>query len=202
MPLIPPGYGQITIVIKRTGDLDPYNCTLGVKIKTGTSPLAQLNKWVPLVKTPMQGNLGASDTLDRIDLAYESAGEIARVTVPVNGAGVLASTTMLPQNCAALIQKSSGQGGRAGRGRMYWPALGEGDVDSIGVLSSTAITRLLGITSAFDSALTSEPLTFESYVILHAAPTPEHPDTPPDPYVIIQWTVSALMATQRRRMRK
>jgi len=101
----------------------------------------------------------------------------------------------LPQNTAFLLRKRSALGGRRGRGRMYWPPafLGEDSISSVGLMGEAQRSAIEGrmIVATAAPAGTGR-------VILHA---PEV-GAPTAPTPITALSLDALVATQRRRLRR
>lgn len=115
--------------------------------------------------------------------------------------GIFSSTTpgagsnaTVSPNTAALIQKQTSFGGRAGRGRAYFPAVPEAQVNEAGVLSSTWVTGLATELEGMRTAWASADLID---VVLHGADSPLS-----TPSAINSVSVSPTMATQRRRLRR
>lgn len=107
--------------------------------------------------------------------------------------GILSGGAM-PPNCAILIRKTTGVGGRRNRGRMFVPPIypPEGNVGQGGSIADPQVDNLNLWWGAFRTALVTAGL---QPVIFHSEPpfTPT-PDT--------SWIVQDLIATQRRRLRK
>lgn len=105
-----------------------------------------------------------------------------------------------PANCTVLVKKLTNLGGRANRGRNYWPGMvADGQVDEVGTLDPAVV---IGLQSAFvdffgdvasGNGATTSPCPM---VILHdeASPTTE-------PTTISAVQVMSIIATQRRRIR-
>lgn len=102
-------------------------------------------------------------------------------------------------NVALLVRKTTAFGGRRGSGRTYWPWGGEGSLLSnsqwsptfIGIAQTAADTLLSGM-EGFDvyPVLLHTPVVIDDVVV-------ELPPTPVD-----SWSVQAVAATQRRRLRR
>jgi hypothetical protein len=112
--------------------------------------------------------------------------------------GTNAGIATPPQNCALLVQKRTERGGRAGRGRMFWPLfqISETSVSPAGVVGSVEVT---GWQDAMDDLLVNLNAVSQPMHLLHSAP-PVGPPLPPDPVtaLIVQTTI----ATQRNRLRR
>lgn len=120
----------------------------------------------------------------------ESTGPSAARTVTSPGT----QPTPPPPNTCTLITKNTAFGGRAGRGRMYLPTCGEGDISADGLLGSSFVTGRQTDIDNFGAGLALALLT---PVVLHGAGSPI---TTPSP--ITSFTVQNKVATQRRRLRR
>lgn len=119
-----------------------------------------------------------------------SSGDLSGVGVGTASGG--ATINSPPPNAAVLVTKSTNTGGRRGRGRMYWPwAADESTVGEGGVWAGSAVANFQAACDDFLADLTTADLPM---VILHrdgGVPSP-----------VTQLTVQALLATQRRRLRR
>lgn len=196
--IIPVGYSNVTFVILRSGDLDPYTTSFGVELTdSGSFDPVQAATDALAFGNAAKPNLAVSDTIQEIDWAYNTGLGVTEAVSVLGIAGSLAAgSSILPQNCAALLQKRSPFPGRKGRGRMYWPTLAEADVDPVGNLTGTAITRLVTMLSSWKSTCGSSPQ-INTQVLFHS--TGDVGTSVPYP---INIGVSPLMATQRRRLRR
>jgi hypothetical protein len=98
-----------------------------------------------------------------------------------------------PVNVAFLLQKHTARGGRMGRGRCFLPPIwtDESNVDAGGVITSFDLSLMQALwTNALTDLLASDC----PPVLLHAD------GSTPDP--ITSWTISDVVATQRRRLRR
>lgn len=195
MAFIPPSHANATFVVQRAGDTDPYTTSLGLLFNSGTFDTAQADSLAAAFKTAALPSLSTADTLVSIDYDYnEISGVLAYSSVQnAVGTGPPASGTMT-QNVAALFVKRTALPGRKGRGRMFWPFVGDADVDAVGALSPGAVTRYTTMLTAWKTAITSNTA-FDSPVLFHQTSTPA-------PTAITSFTVSPLVATQRRRLRR
>lgn len=110
---------------------------------------------------------------------------------PISG---LLTGGAVPSNCAVLIAKQTGLGGRRNKGRMYIPPVwpNESAVSARGVLTTTDAGTLATRWNQFRTACATAGL---PWVLLHS-------EVPFTPTPITALTVSTQMATQRRRMRR
>jgi len=97
-------------------------------------------------------------------------------------------------NTAILVQKVTDAGGRAGRGRLYWPAAVETDINSAGTYAATPLGVLQTAFNTFRTQLIASDL---SPILLHGENSPLE-----SPTLITSFTVSSTVATQRRRLRR
>jgi len=96
-----------------------------------------------------------------------------------------------PPNTCLLAHKITTLGGRAGRGRMYWPSLGVGDINEAGVINGVS---LASFNVGFSDFLLGMTASFFPMVLLHTDPVLA-------PTQVIALTCDPIAATQRRRMR-
>lgn len=196
MPAIPPGWANMTWVIARAGDLEPYTTSCGLELGGGGFAVTDAIALTDAIETTTRACLGTTETFVRVDYAYNEGDGVQEYSDDVNLLGTLASsTTLAPQNTAALIQKGTQRPGRSGRGRMYWPTLTDADVDNTGVIAPAVKTRLNAMLNALMAAISAAD-GFVWPVVLHSTSAGGDPDR------ITSFTVSSLAATQRRRMRK
>lgn len=110
--------------------------------------------------------------------------------VQVGGTGGSAASPAITY----LVLKHTNLGGRAGRGRMYLPGVTEAAVGIDGTVDETKRDAVEDGITDFGAVLS---VAFVDLVILHG---PESPLAVPTP--ITSFTVSSMVATQRRRQRR
>lgn len=117
--------------------------------------------------------------------------QLAEHNVNVQGTGIGDATP--PPNCAVLVKKVTGLGGRKHRGRFFWPPsfLDEADVTPAGFLESGAITNH---STKFTQWLAAMILGGVQPFVLHSNIL----DAPTE---ITAFQLSSQLATQRTRMR-
>lgn len=146
--------------------------------------------------------VAAAQTADLADLTMNGALLSAEVklgpsltgpsAVAPIGVGSLTGDLVSP-NVAVLVRKLTASGGRAGRGRFYWPFIQEAAVDSSGAIGSSTLDLYQGVFTAFRNALEANDV---PPVLLHGAASPIT-----EPSSITAFTVDGRVATQRRRLR-
>jgi hypothetical protein len=195
MAFIPAFTSNITWVVQRTGDTDPYTTSLACSFGPGPFDTAAADALATSLAVATLPNLSTADTLVQIDFDYnDGLGTLSYSNVRNSiGTGATASATMV-QNTAALFLKRTALPGRQGRGRMFWPYMQDTDVDAVGGLTGAAVTRYQTMITAWRTAITSSSH-FNEPMLLHTTSTPDA--TP-----ITSITVSPLAATQRRRLRR
>jgi hypothetical protein len=99
---------------------------------------------------------------------------------------------------AVLINKSTGLGGRRGRGRMFFPGISESVIGTGGFLLPATVTSLQSAFTQFNNAMTSAGQPLE---ILHRY-DPALGESPMAPTGVLSLDVQALAGTQRQRMRR
>lgn len=99
-----------------------------------------------------------------------------------------------PPNTAILVRKVTPQGGRAGRGRFYFPGVSELDAQGGGNLDPEERSNLQDV---LDDVLEKHSVAEIPWVLLHGAGSPIS-----IPTVITSLQVDGRLATQRRRLRR
>lgn len=194
MPLIPPGYCQITWRATNEANGQIMNTSLGASVE-GLSQDAVDSTENAFWDNEMGGlmwegwhsigclvKVGTSDPSEPI--TYESRNQ---------GVGEATGAPSSPQ-VAVLVKKTTLRGGRRGRGRMYIPGPqelwvnGGGQIDPAGLLAyQSAVTDLQEQLELLGC--------YPSLYILHTTAA----DGPPDE--IVSMGVEGMVATQRRRLR-
>ncbi len=196
--LIPAGFVQYALRVKHDNDPELMIMTCGHDVQGATgTPAGDLDAiagaWQNLLTNlctravfqDIVGYYGTSDPNERIVV------EVAR-----GGRGAQPDQ-MLPQNVAMLVKKTTNQGGRRGRGRMFFPhLLAESTVDETGNIGQSTVTAyqdLLNTVRTQLAAIGGGP------VLLHATSLTSvaGPPTPVNAFVL-----SSVVATQRRRLRR
>jgi hypothetical protein len=114
----------------------------------------------------------------------------------VSSGSVVAGTesgSSVPANTAVIVRKVTAAGGRAGRGRFYFPGIAENRVDGGGNIDGTYVDGLQTACGTFLADMVAAGL---PPVLLHAAGSPITDPTP-----ITALTVLSRCGTQRDRMR-
>jgi hypothetical protein len=194
--VIPPGFGQAVIHMSVVGSPREMLMTFGFE-PVSTDPGAHAFE----IHTALTA-AGRPMTSASIATGYSYRGVSVTemsLTGPVIGnfeANVVgsAATPPPPSNCAVLVRKRTTEGGRRNRGRMFIPPfqVSEGGVDQAGVIQAATVTAIATSWNAFWNALTTAAL---PQFLLHS----EGPFTPT---AIVGYEYQALLATQRRRMRR
>jgi len=192
--IIPAGYAQANY--RFTGAAVP----LGAQITLGLDPDVAVDVTecaTLLVETWNAGNMdeyyGSNCVLVGVDVKYgpNDVGPSATGETATPGVG---SSTTVPPNVSVLIQKRTALGGHAGRGRLYFPAVPENQVDASGLVSSTWID---GLNTEWADMATAWGAGGVTPVVLHSLGSPLSTPTP-----ITAFVTAAQCATQRRRNRR
>jgi hypothetical protein len=184
------------------GDAEPFVCTYGVALDPGaaapdvnaianqlrTNWATNINPLMPSIITQLQTEVHAK---------FSGSPDLVVGVSATTTTGAGSSTALVPQNCAHLIHKRSNAGGRAGRGRMYLPAVIEANVDAVGALTSawmgTVNSALTALLAGTDGTLT------DGMVILHDS---HGAAAAASPYKVTALSCDPIIATQRRRLRR
>lgn len=192
--IIPPGFAQALLKFSLSGDPEEMVVTFGVDT-TG------------VVTPDMNGAIVVSEAfLEHFPASVFSSAYVFKGTKllvgqdggppaiydeprSVQGTAVLA---ILPSNCAILVKKTTGLGGRRGRGRMYWPPmfLNESAVDGNGIIDESNRAGINTRMEAFRTEL--------GMVLFHDS---LGAGIEPPPTTVGSLVVDQRIATQRRRMR-
>jgi hypothetical protein len=199
MPLIPVGSYEATLIWQRTGA--PRQATIALGL-TDDVPGNRLPSVVADAVYAAATNVASIAAASFMATTYSFLGvSVTRQTetgpligqklVTVAGTSVV---EVMPPNCAVLINKSTGAGGRRNRGRFFAPPYypPESGVDANGVIAGAGITNLQGRWSDFNTRLISAGL----------LPVLFHSEAPYTPTPVGAFNVQPTIATQRRRLRK
>lgn len=198
--VIPPGTGQASVEMRNDGDPEPWYVTFGVDLTDvgGDYQLAALSLTSTFALT-IGLQLHTSTKVTGCNLLVGQDGPdrlVVRYNTSIAGTSTAA---MLPQNCAALYDKTTGRAGRRGKGRFFVPnILKEADVSQVGVIDSSALADLQIQADAFLTRLAEpEPSQVATpMVLLHnTGPGSTLPDE------VTRLNVQNVISTQRRRLR-
>lgn len=189
--IIPVGYAQVNYIFGGDGLPHGAQVTFGVDNRDSDADALTV---ATEASTAWTGNIQAATNQHVTLLSVlakkgpNSTGASAEISVGEAGAN---TTGDFQPNCCALVKKITALGGRHGRGRTYWPVLGESDIDNAGVVKSTFLSGFQGAVDDWLDALAAANLPL---VLLHASasvsPTP-----------VTSLSVETVIATQRRRLR-
>ena len=193
MVAIPDGFAQINWKFTGTSVPNGAEVTMGVAIGTFTGTPEDAADaagvvWNDEILPGQSNTITLSSVLCKFGpTATGPSGEVAF--------GVAGGQSQVPEapQVAALVQKRTGLGGRAGRGRMFVPGLGENLVLAGGIFSPTVIASYQ---AAYDALLAGLATADLIPVVLHGAGSPLS-----TPTVITSLQLMPLVATQRRRLR-
>ena len=193
MAVIPSGFAQINWKFTGTSAPRGAEVTLGVNISSFAGSAADA---AAAAITAYNDNVDpitpATVTLASVLVKFGPNATGPSAEVPSGNAGSGGGASASP-NVAWLVHKVTALGGRAGRGRMYWPGVQESEVDPSGTLSSAFVT---GAQTAMDGFLADLGTALLIPVVLHSETSPLSAPT-----TITELTVDGVAATQRRRMR-
>lgn len=191
---IPVDYAQTNWIFSGTGLPTGAQVTMGWNISAYGGDAADLAEDVHVAF--------ASNVMVHLSDTISLIGTLAKFGPDATGPSALHSATTgggdtsdsgYPGACA-LVSKSTSDGGRAGRGRMYLPGIPEAAIDPSGGLDSGKRSQLQ---TDVDAMIADLVLLDIGPVVLHQAGAPL---TTPSP--IISLSVQGRVATQRRRNRR
>lgn len=193
MAVIPSGFCQINY--RFVGDSCPNGAevTIGANISSfGGNAADAATAAIQAYNDNVDGVMPATVVLSSVLVKFGPNTTGPSAEVPSGNAGSGGGVSASP-NVSWLVHKVTALGGRAGRGRMYWPGVQESEVDASGNLSSGFVT---GAQTAMDDFLNDLGTALLIPVVLHSEDSPLT-----SPTTIIALTVDGLAATQRRRLR-
>lgn len=193
---IPDGYYEVSLHMQATGSLREAVCTQGVEY-TGSSFDVDANDMLDAWADDVM--LSVSDNWTYF--AGRMRNQIGTVKDRAETTGGGTSHSPATPNVSFLILKNTGQPGRFNRGRMYLPGVSEQDVDGLGVVVGSKLTELVTNIGAWYTRMAADhftPVILHRDVSIDGGVTFTHRDPTPQ----TSFDVSALAATQRRRMRR
>jgi hypothetical protein len=164
-------------------------CTFGVDNNGASATAVATAVSAAITSSSLLANLSDSVTISTIHVKLGPNATGAFVDLANAQTGGDNGATISP-NVTLLVKKTTTLGGREGSGRMYWPGLGEGQVDEAGNIDGSTLSALQTKFSDFSSDMTTAgyPL-----FLLHNSATA--------PTGITGLQVQSVAATQRRRLR-
>lgn len=193
MAVIPTGFGQANFRFTGPGAPTGAEVTLGFENSGDqfASDICDLliANWVATILTEQCNQVELSSVY--VKLGPNTTGAFAEVADGT--AGSIVSASEVP-NVALLVSKTTAQGGRQGRGRMFIPGVRESDFDSSGLMSPTDVAGWQTDLDSFKTNLDGDLL---GPVLLRSESSP-----PGSPIPVTSFAVSGKAATQRRRLRR
>jgi len=193
--IIPSGYAQVNILFAGAQVPEGGEVTFGCNPDPGVGPPGNV---AVIVATALDNaNFTALMTPDtlvptiRVKFGPNETGPSSEFAYGGQGSG--SGDGVQPQ-VSVLTHKHTEFGGRAGRGRAYWPGAPESQVGGSGALAGGYATSWQ---TALDSFLDEMETELCPLVLLHGAGSPL---TTPSP--LTGWTVDSRVGTQRRRNRR
>lgn len=197
--IIPEGYAQTTLLYESQNfDGQQAATVLGFGGPLGDDPtsLEDFGNTVALAWAETLGNITDTDTTL---VGVNVTGAVSSAFIPANISGVVAQTSVLP-NAAALVQYKTNRRGRRAQGRSFLPSVVFTQfVDQRGLMTVAHRNDLqVEVNNFFENILAATPGVDQ--VILQGDSGLTPPLSPPP--VVTSRSVSQLMASQRRRMRR
>ena len=196
--IIPSGYADVQVIFQPQAGL-PFGAAFGFGVETsGFAGNATA------MATTVAGNLTSSGMHSLwCDDVAPSFVKVKRGPNATGATGIAAYTeaggqtgTVGYAGVCMLVLKSTGTGGRGGRGRMYIPGQSESAVDIGGFVQAATLTDAQSRVSTFLTTMDGDDLPM---VLLHSEDGAFAADPP---HLITDLTVATVVATQRRRQRR
>ena len=197
--IIPPGFGEASVIHTGANGTAPFVCTLGVDLSNYEGNYVNaannlMTAWGDVFQEPLHNTM----SIERVLLAIgQDGGETPSVSSdlpPIDGER---DSQNAPINCAVLVNKNTGTLGRTGRGRMFLPGmLGASQVGLSGAMDAGARAVFGGRVQDLWTALTDGSVDVEPLppVLLHS-----HGDDLPS--AITSFGIAPLVGTLRKRIR-
>lgn len=183
---IPEGFGQVNWFWNCGSSSRKAQTTFGVQLGGEVVPTG-LVAWHSAAMNDLMTLTVFDYWIDKITLQVGGGGPTIEAALDHHGGG---GGNGVSAAVSVLLRKHTASGGRANRGRMYFPGVEETSVGEDGSLLAAAVTDY---TDAAASLLTDEG-NIVGGVVLH--------DGPAAPTLITSITCESIVATQRRRQRR
>lgn len=191
----PAPFGLVVLQFTRVGDPERMVSTFGVK-RDDDLILTLIDAQAinaAFTGSTIMANAAGDNTYVGLTLYAETGIGQLRYDIAA-GSGGGAGGTSPPQNTAYLVKKSTLLGGRKFQGRMYIPAVPpETNISGAGVIDAVPLGNIATDWTAFRVAMAAAAGSIKPY-LFHADATP--------PTEILEFVPQALVATQRRRLRR
>lgn len=193
--VIPPGFSLCSIPIKHNALNRSATVTFGLETGgSGDSFPVQADEVMADWNTHLAPRLDSGCTAGPVELTVGQDGGTSFVEVGTTTSAGTRAGVSTPPNVAVLVTKRSSQGGRRGRGRMFFPwFILASEVDEVGVMAPAIVTAIQTPMTAFLAALVTD---LHAMHILHN--TGDSPTG--SPTLVSTLRVESLIATQRRRL--
>lgn len=193
--LIPPGFVNLQYVFLRTGDNEGMLTSIGASWDGSTPYLDIVNGAMEAWDdSTMSSNTTDSTTLTKVIGRFGTIGEgdfiVESSLLPTEGGS---TAEPCPNNCSMLVKKLTALGGRANRGRMFYPEVRKDHVNGAGLMDSSWVGTVQDDVEDWMAKLTTVTGIDALYLF--------HSDEEAAPTAITNLVVQAKIATQRRRMR-
>lgn len=190
MAVIPASFCQVNFLFGGVGYPTGAEVTCGFDVPGLTDPADIADLMADAYADHLRARVPTAVTLNSIlvKVGPNDTGPFAELGVGSVGTG---DAGQVNPNMAILIQKRTALGGRANRGRMFWPVT-EGQTGQAGTLGTIQVDDTNDAFALWQSQVIAGEAT---PVILHV-----NPALTPTP--ITSFACQALTATQRRRLRR
>jgi hypothetical protein len=189
MPVIPVGFGQASYHFiggaAPTGAWVTFGFFHGLSLISTQEIADQMYANISPVVTGLSGSLALADVLVKTGPNDTGPSAIA------DGETVGGTGASFPPNAAILVHKLTELGGRKGRGRAYFPGVGESLADNAGLLTTTYRNAFQANMETFLANCDADNLPL---VLLHNDST--------EPTELTGFNTDQKLATQRRRLRR
>lgn len=193
--IIPDGFAQVNLVFSGSGMPTGGEVTQGINVQAFAGNPTECAETIAagILTSAIEDLWVAQVTLAEVRVKFGPNATGPSGVATMGEAGDAGGTGWTP-NTSMLVQKVTALGGRAGRGRSYWPGVPEAMVDVAGALDTTFQATAQGVFDDWLAKLAADDL---NAVVLHGAGSPISLPT-----AIQAFVVAPIVATQRRRLRR
>lgn len=188
--IIPTGFAQVNLVFDGSGYTRGAQVVFGVDNNAAVDAADLAALVIASAVTDIMGVMGTAIALKEVKVKLGPNATGGEATVAAGDEGTATGNTLPPQS-AVLSKKITALGGQLHSGRAFWPGATENQTDGAGQLTDTALGEWQDALDAFYDHLVADDI---PPVLLHSDAT--------TPDAILAFSVSRLMATQKRRIRR
>lgn len=200
---VPPEFSDCSLAISDPTQSSPFIVTWGLALE-GTNEWDQtkVDDLYDRIAEAMKGQMTNAYNFASLTVRVGSGDEVPVWISASNVAGTN-ENQCVPANCATLVTKNTGLGGRKNKGRLFWPFAVEAAVDVRGQHSTPGYGDLSSVFNTFFAIMNGEAQDLEwtdGMYLFHSRVAGS--SSTPAATRVTSLTVDPKIATQRRRLRR